>query len=59
MSNKYFIISNIRQFRGHKWIPDEILAHKHVPILRFSTFFDKFTMFNPNVHEADNFAHFP
>ena len=47
-SNRYQVFFNIELFRDHKRIPDEILAHKYVPILWFIIFFDKFATFNPN-----------
>ena len=50
--------SNIRLFRGYKWIPGKILAYKHVHIVFFFCFvfcfFDKFAMFNQNVHQTAN-----
>ena len=55
-SNKYKILSIIRLFRGHKWIPDKILDHNHVPIEWIIIFSDKFAIFNPNVHEMDKLA---
>ena len=48
-SNKYYILSNVGLFRCHKWIPVEILAHKHAPVVNFF-FFDKFATF----HEMAN-----
>ena len=37
------IISTIELFKGHKWIPGEILDYKHLLIC-----LDKLTILNPN-----------
>ena len=43
--------------KGHKWIPGEILTHKHLPIVRFIIYLDEFLKFNPNIFETANSAH--
>ena len=54
--NRYKILSNKELFRGHKYISGEIFANNYVQIVWFIIFFDKFTMFNPNIHEIANLA---
>ena len=47
---------NIKFFSNVWLFSDEIIAHKHVPIVWFTIFFDKFTKLKPNVHEAVYFC---
>ena len=55
-SNEYSNLFNINLFRGNTLIPGENLAHKHESIKWIIIFFDKFAMFNPNVHEMTNLS---
>ena len=54
-SNEYQILFKIGLF-SPKLVPGEILVLKHLPIVLFIKSFEKFAMFNQNVHETVNLA---